>query len=432
MYRIPAKLRLFAVLLMGIGVLSVTYGFLSTPKNMAAVQAILAQRSAGQPESSAGVHYDEAQLRQAWHQMQNRPWAAVLYSAFFFTAVALAVLFFYAVQIAAEAGWSAVLLRLMEAISWFVPVGGAIILVVLFCSAGQLNHLYHWMVSGVADPNDPHYDAVVAAKSGYLNKPFFLLRAVVYVAGWTAMLVWMQKAGLALDRSKNWALFRRYQTRAVVFLICYAITSTTMAWDWITSINPHWYSTLFGWYILGVVFPTAVSALAIATLYLKSKGYMSYVNDSHIHDLAKYIFAFSLLWGYLWFAQYMLYWYADIPEEVTYFLSRWRDYRIAYFTLLVLNLAVPTLVLMNSDFKRIPFLVAFSGLSVIIGHAVESYILIAPEVVGKNWHLGVVEWGSWLGFLGLFIWVTFTALTKAPLSASGNPYWKESESYRYG
>ncbi|MEH0007969.1 MAG: quinol:cytochrome C oxidoreductase [Flavobacteriales bacterium] len=432
MYQLSAKLRLFAILLMGIGVLSITYGFLSTPRDVAAVQRILTQRSAGQPESGAGVHYDEAQLQHAWHQMQNRPWAAVLYSAFFFTAVALAVLFFYAVQIAAEVGWSVVLLRVMEAISWFVPVGGAIILIVLFCSAGHLNHLYHWMASGITDPTAPHYDAVIAAKSGYLNTPFFLLRSVVYVGGWTAMLVWMQKAGLAVDESKNWALFKRYKTRAVLFLICYAITSTTMAWDWIMSINPHWFSTLFGWYILGVVFPTAVSALAIATIYLKSKGYMPDVNDSHIHDLAKYIFAFSLLWGYLWFAQYMLYWYADIPEEVTYFLSRWRDYRIPYFAILVLNLVVPTLVLMNSDFKRIPFLVVFTGISVIIGHAIESYVLIAPEVVGKNWHMGVVEWGSWLGFLGLFIFVSFTALTKVSLSARGNPYWKESEAYRYG
>lgn len=431
MYQFSAKLRLFAFLLMGLGVLSIAYGFLTTPRSLEEVQAILAQRTAEHAGAKATAHYDTAQLQRSFRQMRDRPWAAVLYSAFFFTTVALAVLFFYAVQIAAEVGWSAVLLRVMEAIAWFVPVGGAFILIVLFCSAGHFNHLYHWMVDGITDPKSPHYDAVVSAKSGYLNKPFFLIRALVYVGGWSGMLVWMQKAGFRVDQSRNWALFKHYKTRAVVFLIFYAITSTTMAWDWIMSINPHWFSTLFGWYILGVVLSSALSAIAMVTLYLKSRGYMPYVNDSHLHDLAKYIFAFSLLWTYLWFAQYMLYWYANMPEEVTYFLSRWQDYRLLYYAMLVLNFAVPTLVLMNSDFKRIPFLMVFAGISVIIGHSIESYVLIMPEAVGKNWQFGIVELGSWIGFLGLFIFVSFTALTKFPLLAEGNPYLKESKAYQY-
>ena len=126
-----------------------------------------------------------------------------------------------------------------------------------------------------------------------------------------------------------------------------------MSWDWIMSIDPHWFSTLFGWYVFASMIVSGVTTIALITIYLKSKGYLEFVNDSHIHDLGKFMFGFSVFWTYLWFSQFMLIWYSNIPEEVTYFMTRIEDYNLPFFGMVVMNFIFPLLILMNSDYKRL-------------------------------------------------------------------------------
>jgi hypothetical protein len=176
---------------------------------------------------------------------------------------------------------------------------------------------------------------------------------------------------------------------------------------------------------------SAITVIALLTIYLKSKKYLEKVNDSHIHDLAKFMFGFSIFWAYLWFSQFMLIWYANIPEEVTYFVTRFEDYQVPFLGMVVLNLVFPFLILMNSDYKRIPWFVVMAGIVILCGHYLDVFVMIMPATVGDQWFIGIPEIGSILLFAGLFIFIVFKALTKAPLLPKGNPFIKESEHFHY-
>jgi len=204
-----------------------------------------------------------------------------------------------------------------------------------------------------------------------------------------------------------------------------------MSWDWIMSIDPHWFSTLFGWYVFAGALVSGVTTIAIITIYLKSINYLKFVGDSHIHDLGKFMFGVSIFWAYLWFSQFMLIWYSNIPEEVTYFITRIEDYNFIFFGMVVLNLIFPLIVLMNSDFKKTYFIVILTGIVIIVGHYIDVFNMIMPSAVGDQWSIGFSEIGGFLFFLGLFILVVFREISKAPLLASGDPFVEESKGFKY-
>jgi Ni/Fe-hydrogenase subunit HybB-like protein len=204
-----------------------------------------------------------------------------------------------------------------------------------------------------------------------------------------------------------------------------------MSWDWIMSVDPHWFSTLFGWYVFSSMFVSGIATIALVTIFLKSKGYLEFVNDSHIHDLAKFMFGFSIFWTYLWFSQFMLIWYSNIPEEVTYFVTRIQDYNLLFFGMVAINFLFPILILMNSDFKRVNWFVVTAGIFILIGHYVDIYVMIMPSTVGPSWFIGFPEIGAFMFFAGLFIWYIFHTISKAPLIPKGDPYLGESKHFHY-
>jgi Ni/Fe-hydrogenase subunit HybB-like protein len=197
------------------------------------------------------------------------------------------------------------------------------------------------------------------------------------------------------------------------------------------SVDPHWFSTLFGWYVFASMFVSGITVIAMTAIYLKSRGYLPDVNDSHIHDLAKFMFGISIFWTYLWFGQFMLIWYANIPEEVTYFVTRIEDYRLPFFGMVVLNFVFPLLMLMNSDYKRINWFVIMTGIVILTGHYLDVFNMIMPATVGDQWAIGIPEIGSVLFFAGLFIFWVFRAFTMAPLQPKRNPYIEESSQFHY-
>ena len=164
---------------------------------------------------------------------------------------------------------------------------------------------------------------------------------------------------------------------------------------------------------------------------LKSKGYLEIINNSHIHDLAKFMFGISIFWTYLWFSQFMLIWYADIPEEVTYYVMRFENYKVPFFGMLVLNFIFPLLVLMRSDYKRVNWFIQVTGIVILFGHYIDFFNMIMPGTVGAYWGFGIAELGGILFFAGLFLYVIFTALTKTPLTPKRNPLIEESKHFHY-
>ncbi|MFD1094231.1 quinol:cytochrome C oxidoreductase [Salegentibacter chungangensis] len=453
MYTLSSKLKLTAIIFMIVGAVGLIYGFIAAPSTVDDVKEMMASHGGHGEESEAATahvesagheaeaaHAEEGEqghaaaaeghemehLEHKLHQLQNKPWAALYVAAFFFFMISLGVLAFYAIQYAAQAGWSPVLFRVMEAITAYVIPGGIIVFVLLLLSGFHMNHLFIWM-----DPEVVAEDEIIQNKASYLNVPFFLIRAAIYLGGWMLFRQLLRKGSIKQDNATDNKWFKKNFKLAAGFLVFFIVTESMMSWDWIMSVDPHWFSTLFGWYVFASMFVSGITVIALMSIYLKSRGYLPFVNDSHLHDLAKFMFGISIFWTYLWFSQFMLIWYSNIPEEVVYFIARIEDYALPFFGMLVLNFVFPVLVLMNSDYKRVNWFVVMTGLIILIGHYLDIYVMIMPATVGESWFIGIPEISAVLFFAGLFAFVVFNALTKAPLLVKRNPYLKESENYHY-
>ncbi len=378
---------------------------------------------------TAEAHSGDEHAEHVQHQLENRPWAALYVAAFFFMMIALGVLAFYAIQFAAQAGWSPLLFRVMEGITAYL-LPGALIVLGIAVASGYIGHynLFVWM-----DPEVVAHDKLIQGKSGFLNMTGFIIRGLIFISGWSLYRHFARKFSIAQDNAEEGdnRYFKKSFRISAAFLVFYIYTESMMSWDWIMSVDPHWFSTLFGWYVFASMIVSAVTVIAMVTIYLKSKGLLPQVNNSHIHDLAKFMFGFSIFWTYLWFSQFMLIWYSNIPEEVTYFITRIEDYRLPFFGMLVLNFIFPLLVLMNSDYKRVNWFVLMAGIVILFGHYIDIFNMIMPATVGDRWYIGIPEISSILLFGGLFLLIVFNALTKAPLVAKGNPFIHESEHFHY-
>lgn len=457
MYTFPNRLKITFFVLMLVGALGLVAGFVMAPSTVAEAQAMVADAHHGEghgesheqtvathadathhedkahdseahasEESHASESHDDDHGEHLLHQLQNKPWAALYVAAFFFMMISLGTLAFYAIQRAAQAGWSILLFRVMEGITGYLLPGTLIVFALLVLSGMHLNHLFIWM-----DPEVVAHDKIIQGKVAYLNVPFFLARAAFYILGWNFYRYISRKFSLAQDEANDISNYKKNFRWSAGFLVFFIVTESMMSWDWIMSIDPHWFSTLFGWYVFASMFVTGITVIALITIYLKSKGYLPEVNNSHIHDLGKFMFGVSIFWTYLWFSQFMLIWYSNIPEEVTYYLTRIEDYNLPFFGMVVMNFVFPLLVLMNSDYKRMNYIIVGVGIVIVLGHYIDIFNMIMPSAVGDQWFIGISEIGGFLFFLGLFLWVVFSALTKAPLVAKGDPYMGESERYHY-
>ncbi len=365
------------------------------------------------------------------HQLQNKPWAALYVACIFFLLVTMGALAFYAIQQVAQAGWSPLLFRVMQSITAFLPVISVIFFVLLLLSSFHVNHLFVWMEDGVTQVGHENYDKLIAGKSGYLNVTFWLIRAAIFLVGWNAYRYLSRKNCLAQDEANDNTYYKKNFKLSAGFLVFFIVSESIMSWDWIMSVDPHWFSTLFGWYVFASFFVSGITTISMVTLYLKSKGYLESVNSSHIHDLSKFMFGISVFWTYLWFSQFMLIWYSNIPEEVTYFKTRIEHYNLPFFGAVVMNFVFPILVLINTDFKRVAPIIVGAGVVILLGHYIDFFNMIMPATVGDQWFIGVSEIASLLFFLGLFIYVVFTAMTKAPLTPKRNPFIEESKHFHY-
>ena len=357
-------------------------------------------------------------------------WTSVLFNNYFFLGISLFAVFFVALQHVAEAGWSIVLKRVPEAIMTFLPITGIIMLFIVIAAILHWNHIYHWLADGIMDPNDSHYDKIIAGKEPYLNATFFLVRSVIYVLVWVYCARRLRKISLDGDAEGDIGEKSYWKGLRVSgwFIVFFAITSSTAAWDWIMSIDTHWFSTLFGWYIFSEWATIGFTSILLLTLILNKQGYIKELNDSHIHDLGKFVFAFSIVWTYMWFSQFMLIWYANIPEEVTYHMERIElpNYRFLFWFSLALNFIIPTLFLMSRDAKRNKNRLIFVSIVILIGHWINSYLLFAPGTLHDHGHLSLTDLGIGIGFLGLFIWVFFNSLSKRPIEIKHHPFLDES------
>lgn len=352
----------------------------------------------------------------------RRFWSNLLVNGFFFFGIALGALFYLALHYATESGWGVVLLRVMEGIMSALPLGMLILAIVFIAATLGLNHIYPWM-----DADAIAHDDLIWGKTAYLNKTFFWIRIIAYFGVFTYFMNWFRKTSRREDVEGGTVLHYLMYRRAALFLVFFAVFSSTMSWDIIMSIDTHWFSTLFGWYAFSGIWLSAMVMIMMITLYLKSTGHLEHVNSSHIHDVGKWMFALSFLWSYLWFSQFMLIWYSNIPEEVIYYVTRLESYKFVFFAMFVVNFVLPMVFLMSADTKKSwPYLIVI-GLIIFVGHWFDVFCMVMPGTLFEEWNFGLLEIGMFLMFLGAFVFMVLKALGKGSLVQKNHPFLDESK-----
>ena len=271
MYKMSNKLRLSAIIFMIVGALGIGYGFLQAPGSQEEAKEMLdakahhgdshAEGEVAADEASHNAEQDEAHdaehLEHAYHQMQNRPWSAVIVPMLFFFLIAVGALVFFAVQNVSQAGWSPVLFRVMQGISNYMLPGAILIFLFLILSSFHLNHLYVWM-----DPETVAHDEVIQEKTAYLNIPFFLIRSGVILGVWLFFRHLLVKNSLKQDDELNLSLYKKNIKLSIAFLVIFLTTEAVISWDWMMSIDTHWFSTLYGWFVFASMFVSAITTIA--------------------------------------------------------------------------------------------------------------------------------------------------------------------------
>ncbi|MEM9340502.1 MAG: hypothetical protein AAGA66_17340, partial [Bacteroidota bacterium] len=249
----------------------------------------------------------------------------------FFGGIAIIGVFFFAIQYAAQAGWSAGIKRIPMAFGSWLPIAFAS-LFLIFIFGGH--DIFHWTHQDLYHEGSSHFDEIINGKKAYFFWPlhehpdipvFWLGRLVIFFTVWYLMFRKMRKLALQEDLESGTKKWYQLRKTSAIFLVFFAVSSSMAAWDWIMSIDTHWFSTMFGWYVFASWWVSGLALTLFLVAVLKDKGYLSVVNANHVHDLGKFVFAFSIFWTYIWFSQFLLIYYAHIPEETVYFVERWKN-----------------------------------------------------------------------------------------------------------
>jgi Ni/Fe-hydrogenase subunit HybB-like protein len=348
----------------------------------------------------------------------------------FWLLVVNASMFFIGVTTLAMGGWQVAMRRVPEAISSVVPVLGIITFLILMVIVwGGRSDIYEWLDKGVVAK-----DKILLGKSGFLNPKFFTIWSAVTIFLWWILGKKMRSLSLESDKAgqmdyetgKKW--INKNIIWASAFIVFFGLSvGSTIPWLWLMSIDAHWYSTMYSWYTFASSFVSGMSLIALFIVFLKNNKQLPYVTDEHIHDVGKFMFAFSIFWTYLWFSQYMLIWYANIPEETTYFKIRVQGpYRFFFFLNLIINFICPLLILMKKSSKRNWTLLTIMAVLIIFGHWIDFWQMVMPGTLHEHVTLMPFEFGIAALFIGIIMWRVGAFLSSHPLTPKNHPFLKES------
>ncbi len=361
---------------------------------------------------------------------QARFWGSLLLNSVYFLLVVNAVMFFICATTLAWGSWQMTFRRVSEAISTCVPVIGVICGVILLIITFGGNHqIYHWTDSKLVKE-----DAILLYKSGFLNKNFFTIWTIFTIVAWSFLGWKMRRLSRSLDEKplESIEAGKKYIWKntvwAAIFIVVFALTvMSSVPWLWLMSIDAHWYSTMYSWYTFASTFVAGIALITLFVVFLKNNDYLELSNQEHLHDLGKFMFAFSIFWTYLWFSQFMLIWYANIPEETTYFKPRAQGiYSGIYWLMFIINFVGPILILMSRGSKRNYATITFMSVLILFGHWLDFFQMVFPGPMPDRVPMMLYDIGVGLGFVGLILFVTGRALSKAPLLARNHPFIKES------
>lgn len=433
-FRKETRNKLFVVL--GIGVLLFVIGLLTSlsgpphAEGHAMVEQSELMASAAQQQETA-QHADD-------HHEGPAYWVKRLYTTLwmnnvFFIGLGIIGLFFVAIHYAAQAGWSAGFIRVPLSMGNWIPIAGVLTLVLFFVT----NHtVFHWTHDYLYEEGGAQYDEIISGKAPFFYWPgegggfptFFILRMVLFFAMWYWFFLIIRKNLLAEDLEDKPIYWYKNRSTSAWFLVFFAVSSSVAAWDWVMSIDTHWFSTMFGWYVFASWWITGLAMITLICAFLKEAGYLKVVNANHLHDLGKYMFAFTIFWTYIWFSQFLLIWYANIPEESVYFIERMTTspYSWIFYTNLIMNFVLPFLLLMTRDSKRQIAMLKVVCPIIIVGHWFDFYNMVTPGIMQNEGALGFLEIGVAVIFFAAYLLVVLGALAKMPLVGKNHPTLAES------
>lgn len=352
----------------------------------------------------------------------ERTWANYLLNNYYFFSIAMGGVFFFVIQYISQSGWSAAFKRIPEAFMSYLPFAG-IFFVLLYLG---IHSLYHW-----SHEEALLHDELIKHKSPYLNETFFMIRLLIYFTLWILLTRLLKRFSIKEDEAGGTRYFRKSEFYSRILIFVLAITFTLSAIDWIMSLSPHWYSTIFALKQMVSAFLHGVSIMILIIFILHKKGYYSFLNEYHLHDLTRYMFMLAIVWGYFWFAQFMLIWYGNIPEETVYYYYRWNEgWKTLFFAEIILNWAVPFFVLMPIKASRNMTVMTVVILILIVGQYVEQYLQIIPETSEKL-QFGFIEITTFIGYAGLFSYVVITSLGRRKIIPVNHPYLEESLEHHF-
>ncbi len=355
----------------------------------------------------------------------KRTWANYLIVNYYFLSLAMGGTFFLVLQSISQSGWSAAFSRIPEAMMAYIPFAAVFFLLLYF---GR-HDLYHW-----SHKESVPLDPILQHKSVFLNAPFFFLRMIFFFILWIFLTRLLRKNSLQEDLAGPetiMVLFSKRELYSKIFIFIFAITFSLSAFDWIMSIDVHWYSTIFALKNLVASFLHGVSIITLIVFILYKRGYFPFLNKYHMHDFARYIFMLSIVWGYFWFAQFMIIWYGNIPEETVYYFVRWKDgWKVLFFLEIIINWAIPFLILLPVKTSRNMTVITAVILFLVIGQYLDLFVQVIPGTTGIL-RFGLIEGGLFLGFAGLFSLVVAISLSKAKIIPSNHPYLDESIKHQF-
>lgn len=347
----------------------------------------------------------------------HRAWANYLLNNYYFVSLAIGAAFFGAIQYITQSGWSSAFKRVPEAMASYVPVAAVFFLMMYF----GMHSIFHWSEAGITET-----DKLLAHKAPYLNIPFFFIRVILFFGLWTLMIKLLRRISLKEDEEGGMEYFYKSEKYSKILIFIVAISFTLFGIDMIMSLEPHWFSALFAAKSFIAAFLHASTVIALIVIILHRIGHYPMLNRSHLHDFSRYIFMLAIIWGYFNFAEFMLIWYGNIPEETVFYVKRSEGvFGVLFFANIILNWFIPFLFLMPRMTSRSKVFILPVIVLMMIGQYTELYYYIWPAVVQEA-KFGLFEIGTYLGFLGLFGFVVSNTLSKASLVPRNHPYLEES------
>lgn len=351
----------------------------------------------------------------------ERAWLNFVLNNFYFVSMALAGAFIVALNGVTNSSWGAPYRRIAEAMTKYLPVGFIMMLVLFF----GIHSIYEWSHADIIAK-----DTLLQKKVPYLNTSFFMIRMVIYFVLWISITKVMNAISDRRDQGGSLENTGKLVKWSAIFLVVFGFSYSMASYDWLMSLEPHWFSTIFAIYTFSGLFVSGIALITLVAILLQNMGYLKgVITEDHYHDLGKFLFGFSTFWAYIWFSQYMLIWYSNIPEETAYYyLREHHTWDWLFYFNLVINWLVPFFALMTRDSKRSKFILMRVSIVLLVGHWLDLYLMAAPKVLEHahihpsiNW----IEVGMAIGFVCLFGFVFAKSMSKRSLVQKNDPYLEE-------